>query len=166
MRILFFAACLLIGAISAYYGQPLVHQNSDAIVIIITVMTVFAGFLVAIITILGDPALIPVGSWRVAENRRETIEAKLIVHIWLFIWYLAAIGLLFVGALITKAPDEIVSAAWKTWIERGYLFFGVTSFLFTLALPNALLKFQIGRIDNEIETRRRRDGISSDNDQN
>jgi hypothetical protein len=154
--------CLIASAIAAYYGQPFVRDNSEAVTIIITVITVFAGFLVAIITILGDPGMIPAGSWRIAETRRENIEAKLTRHIWLFVFYLIAIGLLFIGALLNKAPDSVVSVEWKTWIERSYLFFGVASFLFTFALPNALLKFQIARVDAEIDRRRRDAGIPPD----
>jgi hypothetical protein len=160
MRALFISACLICGGFAAYYGQPLAHENADSLLIIITVMTVFAGFLVAIITILGDPAMIPAGSWRVAELRRNSIEARLITHIWLFIFYLISIGFLFTGALLNKAPDAVVSMEWKIWIERLYLFFGVSAFLFTFGLPIALLKFQIGRIDAEIERRRHDAGIS------
>jgi hypothetical protein len=122
-------------------------------------MTVFAGFLVAIITILGDPGMIPSGSWRVAELRRNNIEARLITHIWLFVFYLISIGFLFAGALLNKAPEALVSMEWKIWIERLYLFFGVSSFLLTFALPIALLRFQLGRIDAEIDRRRREAGI-------
>ncbi|MEA2951168.1 MAG: hypothetical protein QOJ96_688 [Alphaproteobacteria bacterium] len=160
MRALFIFGCLLGGAIAAYYGQPLAHENADSVLVIITVMTVFAGFLVAIITILGDPGMIPSGSWRVAELRRNNIEARLITHIWLFVFYLIAIGFLFAGVLLHKAHG--VSIEWKIWIERLYLFFGVSAFLLTFGLPIALLRFQLGRIDAEIERRRREAGISED----
>ncbi len=162
MRAFLILICLCVSAVGAYYGQPYAHDNSDVITIIITVVTVFAGFLVAIITILGDPAMIPDGTWRTAEVRRENIEQKLTRHIWLFVFYLIAIGFLFAGALLNKAPDSVVSVEWKAWIERLYLFFGIASFLFTFALPNALLKFQIGRIDAEIERRRKAAGIPPD----
>lgn len=164
MRAFLILVCLIASAVAAYYAQPYAHENSDVMTIIITVITVFAGFLVAIITILGDPALIPDGSWRTAEVRRENIEAKLTRHIWLFVFYLIAIGFLFVGALLNKAPDAVVSVQWKIWIERLYLFFGIASFLFTFALPSTLMKFQMGRIDTEIEKRRTNAGIPPDGD--
>lgn len=159
MRAFFIVGCLLLGGVAAYFGQPLAHENADSLLIIITVMTVFAGFLVAIITILGDPAMVPAGSWRTAELRRQNIEARLITHIWLFVFYLIAIGFLFAGALLNKAPEETISMIWKVWIERLYLFFGVSSFLLTFGLPFALLRFQLGRVDAEIERRRRDAGI-------
>src|SRR5690348_1999136 len=120
MRLLLIGACFLLGGVSAYFGQPFMRDNSDAVLIIITVMTVFASFLVAIIAIIGDPSLIPDGSWRVAEMRRDSVESRLIAHLWLFLLYLVAIALLFVGSLLAKAPE--VACIWKTWIERAYLF--------------------------------------------
>jgi hypothetical protein len=156
VRILF-AFLVFVGAgVSAFYGQPMMHNNADAVLVIATVMTVFAGFLVAIITILGDPAMIPEGSWRIAEGRRNAVEARLIAHIWLFVFYLIAIAFLFVGVMVDKAPETSVPHVWRVWIERLYIFFATASFLFTFALPRALWRFQLARLDAEIERRRKR----------
>ena len=83
MRAIFIFGCFVIGAVAAYYRQPYVRENSDAVLIVTTVFTVFAGFLVAIITILGDPSLVPEGSWRLVEQRRESIHNRIISHIYL-----------------------------------------------------------------------------------
>jgi hypothetical protein len=156
MRAILICACLVCSGVAAYYGQPYMHGNSDAVLVIVTVMTVFAGFLVAIITIIGDPALIPEGSWRTAENHRSSVEKRLVTHLWLFVWYLVAIGFLFVGILLDLAAGlhEL-----KVWIERLYMFFGTSSFLFTFALPNALWKVQMARVEAEIQRRRREHGL-------
>lgn len=159
LRIIFATFCLGAAAWAAIYGEPLVRHNTDAILILTTVFTVFAGFLVAIITVLGDPALIPDGSWRAAEARRDSIEARLITHVWLFVGYLVAIGFIFVGVVVRDAPANVVSEIAKVWIDRAYIFFGVSSFLFTFALARSLLAFQIARIEAEIKRRRMRDGI-------
>ncbi len=161
MRAIFIIGCFAIGAAAAFYCQPYVKDNSDAVLIVTTVFTVFAGFLVAIITILGDPSLVPSGSWRLVESRRESIEHRIIWHIYLFGLYLVTIGLIFVSSIIKKAPNEIVSMDWKVWIDRAYLFFGVGSFLLSFALPFALHKLQMDRLDREIERRRREAGIQS-----
>lgn len=157
-RVIAYIVCAMLAAVGAYYAEPYVKDNSDAILILTTVFTVFAGFLVAIITILGDPAMIPDGPWRVAESRRDTIEARLIVHVWLFVIYLLAIALLFIGVVIRKAcavPDDV-----KVWVDRIYLFVGIFSFLLTFGLAKSLLTFQVARIDAEIKRRRDRDKIS------
>lgn len=50
MRIIFILFCLVSGGVSAYYGQPYARGNTDLVSIIVTVITVFAGFLIAIIS--------------------------------------------------------------------------------------------------------------------
>ncbi len=164
MRWLAVLVCVGASAGAAYYGQPLVKDNSDAITIIVTVMTVFAGFLVAIIAVLGDPALIPGGSWRIAELRHANLENSLSKHIALFYIYLVAIGSLFAGVLIRKEPDSVVGPGIKYAVEFAYLFFGTLSFLFTLALPHSLGKLQLARSAREIEDRRERVGIKPHDD--
>ncbi len=159
MRAIFLLTCILVSALSAHFGYPLVQNNPDAITIMATVLTVFAGFLVAIIAILGDPAMIPGDSWAEAEMKRPGLEAIVIRHVWLFYVYLTAIGLLFAGVLLQKEPDAAVSADIKSWVGSAYLFFSVLSFLLTLALPPTLGKIQLARNLAEIEARRRAAGI-------
>lgn len=157
MRAIFILGCMLAGAFAAYFGQPSVHKNSDLILIIITVFTVFAGFLIAIITIIGDPIMIPHGSWTKAELRRDAMISRLNWHVGLLICYLLTIGLLFAAVVLERALDE--HNLWLVWVERLCLFVGVTSFLFTFALPAALVQMQSARYDAEIERRRRESGI-------
>jgi len=157
IRLIAYSICAAVSAAGAYYAEPFVKENPDAILILTTVFTVFAGFLVAIITILGDPALIPEGSWRVAEGRRDKIESQLIAHVWLFVIYLLAIALLFAGVVVRKAPA--VPEDVKVWINRIYLFVGIFSFLLTFGLAKSLLVFQLSRVEAEIKRRRVRDGI-------
>lgn len=159
MRIIFLIFCALLAVAAACFGQPFVGNNADLVVVIVTVFTVFAGFLIAVITVLGDPALIPDGSWRIAEARRKNIERRLQVNVWLFIVYLITIGLLFAGVLVQKAFNE--HAVIRIWIERLYLFFGVFSFLLSFALPISLMKLQRARVDAEIERRRAREGLEN-----
>lgn len=159
MRGIFLVSCLVLSGVAAYFGHPLVRDNSDAITVLATVLTVFAGFLVAIIAILGDPAMIPGKSWREAQGRRPNLEAMVIRHVWLFYVYLIAIGLLFAGILIQKEPDAVVSPLIKGCLGSAYLFFGVLSFLLTLALPPTLGKIQLARNLAEIEARRNAAGI-------
>lgn len=160
MRILFFLFCIGVGAIGAYFTQPYVSKNSDLILIIITVVTVFAGFLIAIITIIGDPFLIPEGSWRTPEGGRARMVQRLNLHVALFVLYLITVALLFVGVVLDKALSD--HSLWKIWIERSYLFFGITSFLLTFGLPVHLIELQTNRYDAETGRRRRDAGLPED----
>ena len=162
-RIAFFVICAISATAVAFYAQPYASDNSDLILVVTTVFTVFAGFLVAIITVLGDPSLVPSGSWQIVENRREAIEQRIIWHIYLFVLYLITIALIFFSVILKKVPNSVVSADHKAWIDRAYLFFGVFSFLLSFGLPYALHKIQMSRLDEETERRRREAGIKDDN---
>lgn len=150
MRFAFLIFAVLLAMIATIYGQPYVHDNSDFVV-----FTVFAGFLIGVITIIGDPTMIPDGSWRIAEARRDNIERRLLSHGYMFALYLVTIGLLLTGVLVQHALSA--SNPVRIWIERAYLFFGVFSFILSFALPSSLIKLQCARIDVEIERRRQRD---------
>jgi hypothetical protein len=159
-RIIYMALSVICSAVAAYYSQPAVKDNPDLILIIITVLTVFAGFLIAIISIIGDPIMIPEGSWRISELGRDRMDDRLFWHIVLFCLYLLTIGLLFVGVVLEKTLPS--TSLWRLWIERGYLFLGITSFLVTFLLPASLREIQRARYDAETERRRRSVGIRDD----
>jgi hypothetical protein len=158
-RGIFILTCLLVAVLVACWAEPYADQNSDLILFVTTVFTVFAGFLVAIITIIGDPSLVPGGSWRLVEHRRDSIEQRIVWHIYLFLCYLVTIAFIFVSVIFEKVPKEIISESVKAWIARGYLFFGVFSFLLSFALPFALHRVKMSRLDQETERRRQSEGI-------
>jgi hypothetical protein len=146
----------ILAGLGSYYAQPLVHDNADAINIIATVFSVLAGFLVAIIAIVGDPVLLPPGSWRAAELERDKLKAQLARHKWLFFSYLITLALVF-ATLLLKNVDETLTL----WLERTFLFFGLYSFALSFALPSALMKVQQERIDAVIEHRRSNENLQT-----
>jgi hypothetical protein len=158
-RIVFTGVCFGMAIFVAYWAQPYTDNNTDIVLFVTTVFTVFAGFLVAIITILGDPSLVPGGSWRNVEARRDGIEQRIVLHIYLFVFYLITIAFIFVSVIFEKVPNSVISEDIKAWVVRGYLFFGVFAFLLSFALPFALHRIQMSRLDEETERRRRADGI-------
>ena len=144
-RAFLFAVCIGAGALGAYYAQPYVGHNSDIVLIVVTVFSVFAGFLIAIITIIGDPIMIREGSWRIAELGHDNMRRRLFSHVILFLAYLLTIALLFAGVILDKALS--VSDEWiKTLIERAYLFLSITSFFLTFGLPISLLEHAEGQV--------------------
>lgn len=147
----------ILALLVSYYCQPFIHNNTQAISLMVTVFSVLAGFLVAIIAVTGDPALLPPGSWRAAEMEREKTKKRLIRHKWLFTLYLTTLGLLFISLLLQKeCPQATI------WFERVYLFFGVLAFSISLQLPATLIKMQQEKIDLVIEHRRKEANIGKD----
>ncbi len=144
----------IVAVASAYFGQPLVHENEQAINFLVTFFSILAGFMVAIITIVGDPVLLPSGTWRTAEMNRDKLENRLIRHKWLFILYLITLTLVFFSMLLNKNCPQIT-----IWLERGFLFFGVFALILSMSLPGSLIKIQRERIEIEIEIRKEKEDI-------
>ena len=153
MKYLYFIFCVVCGAAIAWVAQPYAHDNSDVVTTVVTVMTVLAGFMIAIITVVGDPAMIPDGSWRSVRGRREAIEAKILRHSYLFLLYLVTIAFIFAGAIVKKIPDKKIWDWVPIAIDMAYLFFGSTAFLLSFGLPFSLKKIQLERLDLEEKRR-------------
>jgi hypothetical protein len=145
-----FAAIVAVGV--GYWGQPLIHDNSDAIDIIVNVFSILAGFLVTIMTLLGEPGLFHGRSWRSDAVKRSNTYRRLVRHKWLFITYLIVLALVFAAALITKNFPNHPAIM---WIERLYLGFAVFAFFMSIALPGRLMNLQLARFDEMVENRRK-----------
>lgn len=136
------------GVVAGWCGLDFVHNNEKARDVIVTVFSILAGFLIAIMTLLGDQSVLP-GSWRIAETQREAIRSKLIRQKWLFYFYLVTLSLIFIHTLI-----ETKYLVLADWIERGYFGFAVTSFILSFKLPSTLMEVQTDRIDAVIGARK------------
>ncbi len=148
---------VVLGGLTAYCGQPLIHDNEQAINIAATVFSILAGFLIAIIAIVGDPVLLPPGTWRAAEMERDKLNNRLIQYKWLFIIYLLTLILIFLAYLFKdKSPCLVLL------FEYSFLFFGVIGFVLSLLLPEALMIVQRERIDAVIEHRMKEDAKNED----
>lgn len=148
-KIKYAIAIILYSGIGSFYGQPLIHNNDSAVNIIVTVFSVLAGFLIAIITIIGDPSSLPSGGWQRAELGSKVLYARLVRHKLLFLMYLFTLLLIFVSVLIKGKYSAI-----EIWIERIYLFFAISAFTLSFQLPQALMNLHTERIEHEIESRR------------
>lgn len=140
--VLSFAVAVVAGIGAAVYGQKLIHGNDQAINVIVTVFSILAGFLVAIIAILGDRTLLPGDGFRLAELGRRRLVRRLVRYKWLFFAYLITLGLVFVSLLIKNIYPSI-----NVLLERLYLFLAAFAFVLSMRLPGSLMKIQMERID-------------------
>ncbi|PKG73159.1 hypothetical protein CXF86_19100 [Shewanella sp. GutCb] len=153
-KVLLAVAIVLWSLIGSYYIQPLVHNNQHAINVIVTVFTVLAGFLIAIITLIGDPKSLPSGSWQKAELAYKRTHNRLVRHKLLFQLYLLTLALIFISFVL---KDQL--ARYQYIIEYIYIFMTLTAFILSLKLPSSLLDIQQERIEHEIDERREKEGI-------
>lgn len=137
--------CLSAGFFS-YWLQPLVHGNHEILNLLITTFSILAGFLIAIISIVGDPSLVPAGSWRLAEINYTLILKKLYRYKMLFLLYLITLILIFAALIVEKQVSEM-----SIWIERGFLFCSILAFFCSISLPEALVQMQKAKMEALIE---------------
>jgi hypothetical protein len=149
------------GGLGSYIAKPLIEGNQDAINVIVTVFSILAGFLIAVITLVGDPKSLPAGGWQIARLGSDLTYNRLTRQKWLFYIYLAALVLIFVSMLLKAKFREI-----NVWVEYIYLFFSIIAFILSFKLPSTLMELQRERIEQEIAERRRVEGISSDHNTN
>ncbi|EIU5017252.1 TPA: hypothetical protein NJJ38_001890 [Pseudomonas aeruginosa] len=153
-RIRFFCYAAILSCEGAFLAKPLMLENSEALSVIVTAYSILAGFLVGIITMIGDPKSLPSGSWQVARLSSEIIYRRLKRHKFLFTAYLATIALIFLSILLKKNNSEV-----NDFVEYIYLFLAIFCFLYSLKLPSTLMQLQEERIEEEIRARRKLEGI-------
>ncbi|MCG7884138.1 MAG: hypothetical protein N0E59_21225 [Candidatus Thiodiazotropha taylori] len=159
-RIGFFMGASGVSAAAGWFGQPLIHGNTEAVGVIVNVFSILAGFLVTIMTLLGEPSLFRGRTWRADAVRRSNVYRRLIRHKWLFIAYLLVLGLVFATTLITKKYPEHDAVI---WLERVYLSLAALAFIMSLVLPSRLMNLQLARFDELVESRRKGDQNDSEN---
>lgn len=153
-RTIFIGFALVVGMIAGFFGQPFIHGNERAISVIVNVFSILAGFLVAIMTIMGDPTGFVTRNWRFAETARPAIYSKLLRQKYLFILYLLVLTLIMVQSLFEKRFPYVAGI-----MEQIYFGAAVSAFILSLGLPSALMKIQMDRHDEMIERKRKDAGI-------
>jgi hypothetical protein len=130
------------------YGKAFFHENKEARDVIVMVFTILAGFLIAVMTLLGDQSVLP-GAWRIAEVKREVIRAKLIQQKWMFYLYLMTLSMIFVCTILGKQWPAVTDV-----VERVYFGFATTAFLLSFRLPAVLMEVQMDRVEAVVGARR------------
>jgi|SRR5690554_1852328 len=147
------AKLLLFSAASAagsYYAQPLVHNNKEAADVLVNVFSILAGFLVAVMTIMGEPVFYRKKTWRYNQSSRRNYIKSLIRHKDLFHAYLITLALIFSSRLVDGDEYPLV----QIWLERGFLFFAFIAFSFSITLPDKLISKQLERFDDQVEQKK------------
>lgn len=140
--------CFTLGICASIFGHSLIDENNDARSVIVTVFSILAGFLIAVMSLLGDQSMLP-GGWRMAETNRNGIKTKLIRQKYLFYLYLLTLLVIF-GSTLTKIQWPTVT----DYLERTYFGLASAAFLLSFRLPATLMAVQMDRVEAVIGARR------------
>lgn len=138
-RIAFGCFLLLAAGCGSYWLQPLLSGHTDAINTVVTVFSILAGFLIAVITFIGDPGR---ASWRQLQLRRTEVSDRLRRHELLFYLYLVTLALAMSLFLIPEGYEKTM-----LWAERMFLFVAILVFGASFGLPASLRALQMARYD-------------------
>ncbi len=144
---------LLIGAIvslsAGYYLQPMISGNKEAINTIVTIFSILAGFLIAVITFIADPVIKAANGWQDLQHKKRNVRNKIFRHRLLFYFYLISLGLALSMFLL---PSTFVKTT--IWLERGFLTVSTFVFLASFKLPGSLMDLQMARYEAELEDKK------------
>ena len=116
---------------------------------IISVFSILAGVLVAVISIIGDPSMLLSGNWRIGYEHAKDIQKKIGNYANLIaIYVLVLIGVLI--AIILKDND----AQGFKWFYAALLGLTTWGLLLSLPLPYSLMAIQKERMEEEIKRRK------------
>lgn len=153
--IAFLIVVISVSGYASICGQPLVHGNEEARGVIVNVFSILAGFLVTVMTLLGEPGLFWGRTWKRDAARRENVHRRLLRHKILFTAYLVTLALVFCTTIVAKRSPE--SNAIR-YLESLYLFVAICSFVYSLVLPSRLMSLQLAKLDELIAEGKREQG--------
>lgn len=137
---------LLVSAVVAYYFHPMVADNKDAVNTVVTIFSILAGFLIAVITLIAEPTLKQARNWTELQAMKKTVRRRLLRQKLLFFLYLLTLGTALCTFLV---PAD--QASLKTGLEMTFLGLATFVFLASFDLPGALMKIQMDRYDSAME---------------
>jgi len=138
---------LVISALASYFGGS--DIDTGFITYVAVVFSILAGFVLAAITLLGEPGLLTPGTWRDGQFDLERIKDNLSWYRWLFLLY---IFILLVGGLhffSSSLPPQILKI-----IKKAFLFLTALNFGLSFGLPFSLANLQLGRLRAEINRKK------------
>lgn len=140
------AFALSVSAAVAYFFHPMVANNPDAVNTVVTIFSILAGFLIAVITLIAEPTLKKAKNWTELQAMKKTVKRRLYRQKLLFFLYLLTLGIALCMFLVPATQPNI-----KTGLEMAFLGLATFVFLASFDLPSALMKIQMDRYEAEME---------------
>ncbi|EPL7484596.1 hypothetical protein R4J70_13355 [Pseudomonas aeruginosa] len=151
-KVAYIATCIAMSVFFAWQFQPKYHDNSNALSVLVTVFSILAGFLVAVMAIVGSERALKGRNWRQDTFYLLHVKQDLQKHSALFYLYLFVLALSFLASLKLGWPDII-----QTGVECVLLFLACLAMLLSFSLPGQLTRRHISDLEGAIKARRERE---------
>ena len=123
----------------------MVKDNADAVKVTVTIFSILAGFLVAIITVVTGSAIRKADDWESLRSIKREIKRRLIRLKILFILYMATLAS---ALLVLLIPGDFIQLL--NLLQGLFLGLVAFSFLISFALPGSLINLQLEHYEAEI----------------
>jgi hypothetical protein len=138
------------------YLFPLaLRQSMTALEAIISIFSILAGVLVAVISIIGDPSMLLTGNWRLGFEHAKDIQKRISNYATLIAIYV--VSLIGVLVLIIILDSKTIGYDFLFTVVLWIVSFGL---LLSIPLPYSLMAIQKERMTEEIK-RRQKNGVDT-----
>ena len=142
-------AAICVSVFVGFRFQPMVADNQDAVNTVVTIFSILAGFLIAVITFIAEPVLQQAKDWSELQKMKQTVRRKLLRQKLLFFLYLLTLG---VALAMYLTPSEMSGAL--VWLQGIFLALATFVFLASFSLPSSLMAVQMERYEAALEASR------------
>lgn len=151
-KITYVVICIATSVFFAWQFQPKYHGNSNALSVLVTVFSILAGFLVAVMAIVGSERALKGNNWRQDTFYLTRVKQDLQKHSALFYLYLLVLALSFLAALDLGWANPI-----QAGLEGILLFLACLAMMLSFSLPGQLTKRHVSALETAIKARRERE---------
>lgn len=159
MRLLsFFAISLVPTLILFWVGPPHGQAAADAAAVALRIMTtifsLFAGFLMGVIAMVGDHRSIFQGRWTIASMQLRDARASLRKLVMILYLYFGAISLAFASALVASYAPKSDYALWLVYLALSV---GCIPLIWSFGLPIFLFRMLMERFAEAVTERKEKE---------
>ncbi|WAC60791.1 hypothetical protein [Brevundimonas sp. SL130] len=134
-------------------GGPLILGNEKAMDVIVTLFSILAGFIIAIMSLLNTDALRP-GGWKRVQNDTELVRRRLDRQQQLFWLYLATLTFILGSRLVPKSQVDLSNE-----LQRVSFGLAAAALVLSYALPVVLRGVQVARLEANVTKEKKKASI-------
>lgn len=148
-KVAFELASWMLAGVASWLLQPWYHRSEDAVSVLVTVFSILAGFLAAVMAIVANDRVLRGRNWRQDTYYLRLIRNELRRHKLTFYIYLMVLVLAFLTTLSSSWP-----ALAQRIVEHALIFFTTLGIVHSFQLPEILSRKHISAMEHQIRRRR------------
>lgn len=149
LKVLKFLGCVAVAAWFSWKFQARYHDNGNALSVMTTVVSILAGFLITVMTVVGDERSLRGVNWRENTYYLEQVRRDLASHELLLKLYFSVLVLSFLASMKFEWHELIQSA-----LEYFLLFLACLVMLLSFSLPGQLKRRHLADLEAFIKAHR------------